>query len=107
MTPLRRQLQDTRRLRAFARWGGLVAAGGAAGACAFFMIEALAASFGGPTPMAAPPASAQAGAPRRFFNTCTDARAAGFNSIRRGEPGYAPHLDADNDGVACEPIAPR
>ncbi|WP_420801987.1 excalibur calcium-binding domain-containing protein [Sphingomonas cavernae] len=21
----------------------------------------------------------------------------------RGQPGYAPHLDRDNDGIACEP----
>ncbi len=37
------------------------------------------------------------------FRNCTAARAAGANSIRRGEPGYAPHLDADDDGIACEP----
>ncbi|EEW49475.1 excalibur domain protein [Corynebacterium efficiens YS-314] len=23
-------------------------------------------------------------------------------SIKRGEPGYASHLDRDNDGVGCE-----
>ncbi|MBR0873704.1 excalibur calcium-binding domain-containing protein [Bradyrhizobium tropiciagri] len=37
-----------------------------------------------------------------FFRNCTEARAAGYSRIRRGEPGYAPHLDRDNDGIACE-----
>lgn len=37
------------------------------------------------------------------FGTCDEARAAGASSIRRGEAGYAPHLDRDNDGIACEP----
>lgn len=35
------------------------------------------------------------------FANCGDARAAGFSSIRRGQPGYAAHLDIDNDGTAC------
>ncbi|MDP4574110.1 excalibur calcium-binding domain-containing protein [Qipengyuania sp. G39] len=26
----------------------------------------------------------------------------GADPIFRGEPGYASHLDRDNDGVACE-----
>ncbi|MBB1045197.1 excalibur calcium-binding domain-containing protein, partial [Dietzia sp. DQ11-44] len=30
------------------------------------------------------------------------ARAAGAAPLMRGEPGYAPKLDRDNDGVACE-----
>ncbi|HRH20352.1 MAG TPA: excalibur calcium-binding domain-containing protein [Brevundimonas sp.] len=41
-------------------------------------------------------------APTRAFPNCTAARAAGRSNIRRGEPGYGPHLDRDNDGVACE-----
>lgn len=39
----------------------------------------------------------------RWFANCTEARAAGVTPIRRGEPGYAPHLDGDGDGTACEP----
>ena len=39
------------------------------------------------------------GAPRN----CDEARARGLAPARRGEPGYAPWLDADNDGIACEP----
>ena len=30
------------------------------------------------------------------------ARAAGVAPVKRGDPGYAPHLDRDNDGVGCE-----
>jgi Excalibur calcium-binding domain len=35
--------------------------------------------------------------------SCRNARAVGLAPARRGEPGYWPHLDADEDGVACEP----
>lgn len=27
--------------------------------------------------------------------------------VRRGEPGYGPHLDRDNDGIGCEPYRGR
>jgi hypothetical protein len=37
-----------------------------------------------------------------YYKNCTAARAAGAAPIRRGEPGYAPHLDRDGDGIACE-----
>lgn len=36
------------------------------------------------------------------YANCTAARAAGASNIRRGEPGYGPHLDRDDDGIACE-----
>lgn len=36
------------------------------------------------------------------FSNCKEARAAGYSHIRRGEPGYAPHLDRDGDGIACD-----
>jgi hypothetical protein len=35
---------------------------------------------------------------------CDQARAMGLAPAYRGQPGYAPHLDADNDGIACEPF---
>ena len=38
----------------------------------------------------------------RAFANCAEARAAGAAPVRRGDPGYAPHLDRDNDGVGCE-----
>jgi hypothetical protein len=37
------------------------------------------------------------------FQNCAAARAADVAPIREGQPGYAPHLDRDNDGLACEP----
>jgi len=41
--------------------------------------------------------------PSPYYKNCDAARAAGAAPLIRGEPGYAPHLDRDNDGVACEP----
>ena len=55
---------------------------------------------GGSTPQLAAPAPAPQGG---SFRNCAAARAAGVRTpIHRGEPAYAPHLDRDNDGVACE-----
>ncbi|PWE55433.1 hypothetical protein DEM27_15365 [Metarhizobium album] len=34
---------------------------------------------------------------------CQAARALGIAPIRRGDANYRPELDADGDGVACEP----
>lgn len=36
------------------------------------------------------------------FRNCSEARAAGAAPMRRGDPGYGPHLDRDNDGIGCE-----
>lgn len=36
------------------------------------------------------------------FANCAAARAAGAAPVRRGDPGYGPHLDRDGDGVGCE-----
>lgn len=41
-------------------------------------------------------------APQRSYGNCSEARAAGVAPIYRGQPGYSPKLDRDNDGVACE-----
>lgn len=40
--------------------------------------------------------------PQGAFANCAAARAAGAAPVRRGDPGYGPHLDRDNDGVGCE-----
>lgn len=37
-----------------------------------------------------------------YYGNCTDARAAGAAPVRVGDPGYASHLDRDNDGIGCE-----
>ena len=36
------------------------------------------------------------------FANCSEARAAGAAPVYAGEPGYAPRLDRDGDGVGCE-----
>lgn len=41
------------------------------------------------------------------FRNCAEARAAGVAPVRRGDAGYGPHLDRDNDGVGCEPYRGR
>ena len=38
-----------------------------------------------------------------YYRNCDAARDSGVAPIRRGEPGYRPELDADGDGIACEP----
>ncbi|MGJ0184045.1 excalibur calcium-binding domain-containing protein [Corynebacterium glyciniphilum] len=48
-----------------------------------------------------PPEPADTGASAYYAN-CTAARAAGAAPVYRGQPGYASHLDRDNDGVGCE-----
>jgi hypothetical protein len=37
------------------------------------------------------------------FPNCDAARAVGLAPARKGEPGYWPSHDADQDGIACEP----
>jgi hypothetical protein len=37
-----------------------------------------------------------------YFPNCASARAAGVAPLRRGDAGYRPGLDRDNDGIACE-----
>lgn len=37
-----------------------------------------------------------------YFENCDAARAAGAAPVRRGDPGYGPHLDRDDDGIGCE-----
>jgi len=48
-----------------------------------------------PAEQPAPPASIS-------YKNCTAVREAGAAPIRLGEPGYAPHLDRDGDGIGCE-----
>ncbi|NKZ28704.1 excalibur calcium-binding domain-containing protein [Facklamia miroungae] len=37
-----------------------------------------------------------------YYANCTIARQAGAAPVYRGQPGYGPHLDRDNDGIGCE-----
>lgn len=49
------------------------------------------------------PSSRLSGRPgNAAYANCSEARAAGAAPVRRGDPGYAAHLDRDNDGIGCE-----
>jgi hypothetical protein len=37
-----------------------------------------------------------------YYKNCDAARAAGAAPVMKGDPGYAPHLDRDGDGIGCE-----
>ncbi|WP_414638824.1 excalibur calcium-binding domain-containing protein [Actinophytocola sp.] len=52
-----------------------------------------------PPPAQPPPAPPGGGV---YYANCSAARAAGAAPLYRGEPGYRPALDRDDDGVACE-----
>ncbi|WP_238553412.1 excalibur calcium-binding domain-containing protein [Mycobacterium colombiense] len=61
---------------------------------------------GAPAAQAAPPTTTTSPSPTTggsaYYPTCRAACAAGVAPIYRGQPGYRPGLDRDNDGVACE-----
>jgi hypothetical protein len=38
-----------------------------------------------------------------YFPGCNEVRAAGLAPLYRGQPGYRPEMDGDDDGIACEP----
>lgn len=40
---------------------------------------------------------------RVYFSGCNEVRAAGLAPLFRGQPGYRPEMDGDDDGIACEP----
>jgi hypothetical protein len=50
-----------------------------------------------------PPVTLKASERSAYYPNCAAARAAGVAPIQRGQPGYRDELDADGDGVACEP----
>jgi hypothetical protein len=56
-----------------------------------------------------PEAGAEGDKPDRRgpFASCAEARKAGMERIPRGHPAYAESLDADGDGLACEPYFGR
>lgn len=67
-------------------------------------------SYTPPNANAYAPARAQGYAPASgsgAYRNCSEARAAGAAPVRRGDPGYGPHLDRDNDGIGCEPYRGR
>ncbi|KUI45115.1 calcium-binding protein [Mycobacterium sp. IS-1590] len=52
--------------------------------------------------VAATAAGAATASADTYYKNCSAAREAGVTPIMQGEDGYAPHLDRDNDGIACE-----
>jgi len=42
-----------------------------------------------------------------YYRGCDEVRAAGAAPLYRGQPGYRPQMDGDNDGIACEPYRGR
>ncbi|WP_353953708.1 DUF1524 domain-containing protein [Knoellia sp. S7-12] len=54
------------------------------------------------TESAAPPALEPKAPSNVYYKNCDAVRAAGADPIRIGQPGYAPHLDGDSDGMGCE-----
>lgn len=91
---LREQLMLKRALRRLRTWAPPISIGVIIGAGFFLVTEHVERQ-----PAAAPlrPAMTQA------YGDCDAARAAGDAPIRRGQPGYGDHLDADGDGIGCEP----
>ena len=55
-----------------------------------------------PRPRPRPVTPTPAPSAELYFSSCKEARAAGYSHMRRGEPGYSPHLDRDGDGIACD-----
>lgn len=53
-----------------------------------------------PAPIAA--AYQEQATPEVYYANCSAARAAGAAPVYAGEPGYAPKLDRDGDGIGCE-----
>jgi len=132
MASLRQQLQLKRALRRLRTWAPPISIGVIVGAGAFLLVERL-----DPPPAETAPAiitqrmtrpqqpprveaavfeqrdtpvmlieTARPAASQAYAN-CDAARAAGAAPVHAGEPGFGPHLDADRDGVGCEPYYGR
>lgn len=116
---LREQLMLKRTLRRLRTWAPPISMGVIIGAGAFLVAERL-----DPVrePIAVQPASAVqylqrarrvahatisrqtlVSQPSRAYRNCDEARASGADPLHLGDSGYGPHLDADRDGIACEP----
>lgn len=76
---------------------GLMALGAGLGASAFLVFDAM-------QPPGQPTALEGLSLRATYYNSCREALQDGRVNIRVGEPGYRPALDADGDGLACEPF---
>jgi endonuclease YncB( thermonuclease family) len=62
--------------------------------------------FAPPKPRA-PVAAERPARSQVYYRNCREAWVAGAAPIYRGQPGYRPEMDGDNDGIACEPYRGR
>jgi hypothetical protein len=74
-----------------------MALGAGLGATAFILFDAV-------QPPDTPPAIEGLSLRATYYNSCREAFQDGRANIRAGEPGYREALDADRDGLACEPF---
>ena len=65
-------------------------------------IAGVAFGFAAVAALAVPGAAGADPTPPAGYENCTEAWNAGAAPLHRGDPGYAPRLDRDNDGIACE-----
>ncbi|GGY99258.1 excalibur calcium-binding domain-containing protein [Novosphingobium colocasiae] len=85
---------------------GAAIAGGIAGVASVALSEDNTAEMSNSMPSAAFAAGvtrANQPPPGAFYRNCEAARAAGVAPLYAGEPGYRGGMDADGDGIACEP----
>lgn len=94
---------DQKRNRSFA---GLVATLSVATFCGVFFSNELAPALSHSRELMENSATAAQGFldKSRYYPDCGHARAAGAAPMARGTPGYRRALDADGDGMACEPL---
>jgi hypothetical protein len=85
-----------KRMGRAARNAGLLILGAGLGASATILLDTTPSTRAG---------SHTLGSERAFYASCRDAFQDGRVNIRTDEPGYRLALDADRDGLACEPYA--
>ncbi|WP_433196420.1 excalibur calcium-binding domain-containing protein [Nocardia sp. CA-107356] len=56
----------------------------------------------GPKGSNVPPPTESEEKPTKYYTDCDQVRAEGKLPLYRGQPGYAPYLDPDGDGIACD-----
>lgn len=89
-----------RLVRDLGRNTGLICLGVFVGGGAFVMLDLL-------NPPASRALAVAFPSQETYYQTCREAFQDGRTNIRRGEPGYRAALDADRDGLACEPFIRR
>jgi hypothetical protein len=87
---LKRQLRDSGRVAMYMLFGAAVGMGG------FVVVDSVG-------PAEEPSALGALSLREPYYANCREAFQDGRANIGRGEPGYRRPLDADGDGLACEP----